>query len=134
MKTFLAILLLMPSLSWGKINISERDVCLNENNKSACDGLIGKYLFGKNKIANFSFLKGQIVALISVNKGENISLLSDPDPSYVAPYKGIYFVYESGGEKFISVSLEKDPMELFICDTSSEKNCVSTKDIQWKLS
>ena len=132
MKTFYALLLLIPSLSWGKINISERDVCSNENYKPACDVLIGKYLFGKNKNVNFSFLKGQIVTLISVNKGENISLLSDPDPSYVAPYEGIYFVYESGGEKFISVSLEKDPMELYICDTSSEKNCVSIKDIQWK--
>ena len=130
MKKFLILLLLVPSLSWGKIDISERDLCLNENNKPTCDLLVGKYLFGKNKIANFSFLKGQIVSLISVNKGESISLLADPDPSYVAPYKGIYFVYESGGEKFISVILEKDPMELFICDTTNENNCVSTKDIQ----
>ena len=130
MKLLLIIFFLFPSLSWSKINISERDLCLNENNKSTCEALTGKYLFGFNKLANFSFLKGQIITLISVNKAENISLLADPDPSYVAPYKGIYFVYESGGEKFISVTLEKDPMELFICDTSNENNCISTKDIQ----
>jgi hypothetical protein len=130
MKILISLLLLIPSLSWSKINISERDLCLDKNNKSTCDALVGKFLFGFNKIVNFSFLKGQIVTLISVNKGENISLLEEPDPSFVASYEGIYFVIESNGEKFISKSLEKDPFELFICDTSSEKNCISTIDIQ----
>ena len=130
MKFLLVLLLLIPSLSWGKINIEERDICSIDSNKSACELLIGKYLFGKNKIANFSFLKGTIVTLINVKKGENISLLADPDPSYVAPYNGIYFVYESEGEKFISTTLEKHPMELFICEASNETNCISTKDIQ----
>ena len=121
MKIFLMLFLLIPSLSWGKINISERDLCLDKNNKSTCDALVGKYLFGYNKIVNFSFLKGQIVTLISVNKGENISLLEDPDPSFVASHGGIYFVIESYGEKFISTTLEKDPFDLFNCNKSINK-------------
>jgi len=51
-------------------------------------------------------------------KGENMSLLADPDPSYVAKYTGEYLVYKNADGIFIT---EFAP-SLDVCTCSSTVN------------
>ena len=52
-------------------------------------------IVGLIKVVNAKFNKGKIIALINLKKGENMSLLADPDPSYVAKYAGEALVYKN---------------------------------------
>ena len=75
---------------------------------------------GKNTIIDFMFDKGKVIGLVDIKSGENISLLNDPDPSYVANYSGAHIVYESGGDKFITETIPSSPIEHYLCDIGCE--------------
>ena len=97
-------------------------MCKNSEYIKLCSKILGKKLFGLNTIANFRFIKGNITALIKVKRGENISLLANPDPSYVAKYSGEHLVYENADGVFITEFAPSSPMKHFICDSSN--NCI----------
>ena len=131
MKKLFAIVVL--SLFWGgpayaKIDWQKRNLCEDTKYKSLCSKIINKKLFGLNTIANFKFEKGIIISLIKVKKGENISLLNNPDPSYVAKYTGEYIVYKNVEGEFITEFKPSKPMEHLICDKSD--NCLNAKTIK----
>ena len=118
MKHLLSILIFFSfiSVASAKIDLNKNNLCENEQYVELCESIIGKKLKGKNTIVNFMWDKGTIVGLILVNKGENISLLADPDPSYVAKYTGEYIVYESSGETSITEIKPSAPIVHYICD------------------
>ena len=131
MKKLFAIVVL--SLFWGgpayaKIDWQKRNLCEDTKYKSLCSKIVNKKLFGLNTIANFKFEKGIIISLIKVKKGENISLLNNPDPSYVAKYTGEYIVYKNVEGEFITEFKPSKPMEHLICDKSD--NCLNAKTIK----
>ena len=73
--------------------------------------------------------KGKIVALINLTKGESLSLLTDPDPSYVATYTGKHLVYEdAGGVHKTAFAYTDGYMTHFICDKSNK--CTDTKTLK----
>ena len=103
--------------------------CLcNKFPKKSCATILDKKLVGLNTIANFKFDKGKIIALINLKKGENMSLLADPDPSYVAKYTGEYLVYESADGVSITEFAPASPMKHLICDNSNK--CVDANSIK----
>ena len=131
MKKLFAIVVL--SLFWGgpayaKIDWQKRNLCEDTKYKSLCSKIVNKKLFGLNTIANFKFEKGIIISLIKVKKGENISLLNNPDPSYVAKYTGEYIVYKNVEGEFITEFKPSKPMEHLICDKSDK--CLNAKTIK----
>ena len=130
MKKLLGILvlgLLLSGNAYAEINWQKRNLCEKSEYKDLCSIILDKKLVGINTIANFKFEKGKIIALIIVKKGENMSLLQDPDPSYVAKYTGEYLVYKNADGIFITEFASSYPMEHLICDNSNK--CVNTNSI-----
>jgi len=130
-KKLLAIIvlgLLWSGNVYAKIDWQKRNLCEDAKYKSLCSKIVNKKLFGLNTIANFKFEKGIVISLIKVKKGENISLLNNPDPSYVAKYTGDYIVYKNVEGEFITEFRPSKPMEHLICDKSN--NCLNTKKIK----
>ena len=131
MKKLLAVVvlsLLLSGSAYAKIDWQKRNLCEDTKYKSLCSKIVNKKLFGLNTIANFKFEKGIIISLIKVKKGENISLLNNPDPSYVAKYTGEYIVYKNVEGEFITEFKPSKPMEHLICDKSD--NCLNAKTIK----
>ena len=131
MKKILAIMvlgLLFSGNAYAKIDWEKRNLCEVSKYKSLCAEILDKKLFGLNTIANFKFEKGKIIALINLKKGENMSLLSDPDPSYVAKYTGEYLVYKNADGIFITEFVPSSPMEHLICDNSNK--CINANSIR----
>jgi len=108
--------------------MQKRNLCEKSKYKDLCSIILNKKLAGINTIANFKFEKGKIIALIIVKKGENISLLQDPDPSYVAKYTGEYLVYKNADGIFITEFAPSSPMEHLICDNSNK--CINANSIR----
>ena len=132
MKKLFPIILVL-CLVWSgsanaKINWQERNLCEKSEYNDLCSIILDKKLVGINTIANFKFEKGKIIALIIVKKGENMSLLQDPDPSYVAKYTGEYLVYENAGGVSITEFAPSFPMEHLICDNSNK--CINANSIR----
>ena len=130
MKKLLGIIvlgLLLGSNAYAKINWQKRNLCEKSEYKDLCSIILNKKLVGINTIANFQFDKGKIIALIIVKKGENMSLLQDPDPSYVAKYSGEYLVYKNADGVFITEFAPASPMKHFICDSSN--NCIDASSL-----
>ena len=65
---------------------------------------------------------------MNLKKGENMSLLADPDPSYVAKYTGEYLVYESADGVSITEFAPASPMKHLICDNSNK--CVDANSVK----
>ena len=131
MKKILGIVvlgLLLSGNAYAKIDWEKRNLCEVSKYKSLCAEILDKKLFGLNTIANFKFEKGKIIALINLKKGENISLLADPDPSYVAKYTGEYLVYKNADGIFITEFVPSSPMEHLICDNSNK--CINANSIR----
>ena len=131
MKKLLGITVLGLLLSgnvFAKIDWKKRDLCENSKYKKLCSKILDKKLVGLNTIANFKFDKGKIIALVNLKKGENMSLLADPDPSYVAKYTGEYLVYESADGVSITEFAPASPMKHLICDNSNK--CVDANSIK----
>ena len=131
MKKLLGIVvlgLLLSGNSFAKIDWKKRDLCESSKYKKLCLTILNKKLVGLNTIANFKFDKGKIIALINLKKGENMSLLADPDPSYVAKYTGEYLVYESADGVSITEFATASPMKHLICDNSNK--CVDANSIK----
>mgnify|MGYP001445771559 FL=1 len=112
----LFISLILSSNTFARVDIIERNLCNNAEYSNLCENIIGKKLMGKNTIIDFIFDKGKVIGLVDIKSGENISLLNDPDPSYVANYSGAHIVYESGGDKFITETIPSSPIEYYLCD------------------
>jgi bifunctional ADP-heptose synthase (sugar kinase/adenylyltransferase) len=131
MKKLLAIIvlgLLFSGNANAKIDWEKRNLCEVSKYKSLCAEILDKKLFGLNTIANFKFEKGKIIALINLKKGENMSLLADPDPSYVAKYTGEYLVYKNADGVFITEFVASSPMKHLICDNSNK--CINANSIR----
>jgi len=129
-KLFLSVVvlgLLLSGNAYAGINWQKRNLCEKSEYKNLCSKILNKKLVGINTIANFKFDKGKIIGLIIVKKGENMSLLQDPDPSYVAKYMGEYLVYENADGIFISEFSPSSPMEHLICDNSNK--CINANSI-----
>jgi hypothetical protein len=126
--TILVICSLLGGNAYAEINWQKRNLCEKSEYKDLCSIILNKKLVGINTIANFKFEKGKIIALIIVKKGENMSLLQDPDPSYVAKYTGEYLVYKNADGIFITEFAPSYPMEHFICDNSN--NCINANSIR----
>ena len=120
--------LLLSGNAYAEINWQKRNLCEKSEYKDLCSIILDKKLVGVNTIANFKFEKGKIIALIIVKKGENMSLLQDPDPSYVAKYMGEYLVYENADGVFITEFAPSSPMEHLICDNSNK--CINANSIR----
>jgi len=132
MKKILGIIVLSLLLSgnaYAKIDWGKKNLCGDSKYKSLCAEILDKKLFGLNTLANFKFEKGKIIALINLKKGENMSLLADPDPSYVAKYTGEYLVYKNADGVFITEFVTSSPMKHLICDNSNK--CVDSKKIKF---
>ena len=131
MKKILGVIvlgLLLGGNAYAKIDWEKKNLCGDTKYKSLCAEILDKKLFGLNTIANFKFEKGKIIALINLKKGENMSLLADPDPSYVAKYMGEYLVYENADGIFITEFAPSSPMEHLICDNSNK--CINANSIR----
>ena len=107
---YVFLVLMFCNIAEAKINWQKRNLCEKSKYKDLCSKILNKKLVGINTIANFKFDKGKIIALIIVKKGENMSLLQDPDPSYVAKYKGEYLVYENLDGIFVTEFAPSAPM------------------------
>ena len=130
-KLFLSILvlgLILVGNAYAKIDWKKRNLCENSKYKKLCFTILDKKLVGLNTIANFKFDKGKIIALINLKKGENMSLLADPDPSYVAKYTGEYLVYESADGVSITEFAPASPMKHLICDKSNK--CIDANSVK----
>ena len=66
-----------------------------------CDMLVGKTLYGHNTRIDFSWEKGEVLGLIYKKKGALLSLLDNPDLSYIATYTGLHVIYKEKGSKEI---------------------------------
>tara|TARA_B110000503_G_C6961453_1_gene335234 strand:+ start:96 stop:494 length:399 start_codon:yes stop_codon:yes gene_type:complete len=131
MKKLLGIIvlgLLLSGNAYAKVDWEKRNLCENSKYKKLCSTILDKKLVGLNTIANFKFDKGKIIALINLKKGENMSLLADPDPSYVAKYTGEYLVYKNADGIFITEFTPSSPMEHLICDNSNK--CINANSIR----
>ena len=84
--------LLFSGNTYAKIDWKKRDLCENSKYLKLCSTILDKKLVGLNTIANFKFDKGKIIALVNLKKAENMSLLADPDPSYVAKIISVDFI------------------------------------------
>src|SRR5210317_19837 len=115
---FLSLILTVSAYS--KVDWQKRNLCENSNYKKLCSKILNKNLIGLNTIINFEFPKGEIIALINLKKGENMSLLANPDPSYVAKFTGEYLVYKNLDGIFITEFRPSSPMKHLICDGSNE--------------
>lgn len=122
------LVLLLIGTAYAKIDWKKRDLCESSKYKKLCSIILDKKLVGLSTIANFKFDKGKIIALINLKKGENMSLLADPDPSYVAEYTGEYLVYESADGVSITEFVPSFPMKHFICDNSNK--CIDANSIK----
>jgi hypothetical protein len=112
--------LILTGSAFSKVNWQKRNLCENSNYKKLCSKILNKNLVGLNTIANFEFPKGEIIALINLKKGENMSLLANPDPSYVAKFTGEYLVYKNLDGIFITEFKPSSPMKHLICDNSNK--------------
>ena len=112
----------------AKIDWEKRDLCKNSEYKELCSRILDRKLVGVNTIVNFKFDKGKIIALVNLKKGENMSLLADPDPSYVAKYTGEHLVYKSADGVSITEFEASTPMKHLICDNSNK--CIDAKEIR----
>lgn len=112
--------LILTGSAYSKVDWQKRNLCENSNYKKLCSKILNKNLVGLNTIANFEFPKGEIIALISLKKGENMSLLANPDPSYVAKFTGEYLVYKNLDGIFITEFKPSSPMKHLICDNSNK--------------
>ena len=132
MKKLLAIIflgLLLSGSAYAKIDWKKRNLCENSKYKKLCSTILNKKLVGLNTIVNFKFNKGKIIALINITKGENMSLLADPDSSYVATYTGKHLVYKDAGGVHITAFAYTDRyMTHFICDNSNK--CTDTRTLK----
>lgn len=112
--------LILTGSAYSKVDWQKRNLCENSNYKKLCSKILNKNLVGLNTIANFEFPKGEIIALINLKKGENMSLLANPDPSYVAKFTGEYLVYKNLDGIFITEFKPSSPMKHLICDNSNK--------------
>ena len=112
--------LILTGSAYSKVDWQKRNLCENSNYKKLCSKILNKNLVGLNTIANFEFPKGEIIALINLKKGENMSLLANPDPSYVAKFTGEYLVYKNLDGIFITEFKPSLPMKHLICDNSNK--------------
>ena len=132
MKKLICILvlgLLLGGNAYGKIDWKKRNLCENSKYKKLCARILNKRLVGlNNSTVKYRWDKGIIIALINITKGENMSLLADPDPSYVAKYAGEYLVYKNADGVFITEFSPASPMEHFICDGAN--NCVDASSLK----
>ena len=133
MRKLLAIIVL--SLLWGgnaygKIDWKKRNLCENSKYKKLCARILNKRLVGlNNSTVKYRWDKGKIIALINITKGENMSLLADPDSSYVATYTGKHLVYKDAGGVHITAFAYTDRyMTHFICDNSNK--CTDTRTLK----
>ena len=133
MRKLLAIIVL--SLLWGgnaygKIDWKKRNLCENSKYKKLCARILNKRLVGlNNSTVKYRWDKGIIIALINITKGENMSLLADPDKSYVATYTGKHLVYKDAGGVHITAFAYTDRyMTHFICDNSNK--CTDTRTLK----
>jgi len=112
--------LILTGSAYSKVDWQKRNLCENSNYKKLCSKILNKNLVGLNTIANFEFPKGEIIALINLKKGENMSLLANPDPSYVAKFTGEYLVYKNLDGIFITEFKPSSPIKHLICDDSNK--------------
>ena len=130
MKKLLGVIilgLLLSGNAHAKIDWKKRNLCENSKYNKLCSTILNKKLVGLNTIVNFKFNKGKIIALINLKKGENMSLLTDPDPSYVAKYSGEYLVYKNADGVFIAEFAPVSELKHFICDSSN--NCIDASSL-----
>jgi len=112
--------LILTGSAYSKVDWQKRNLCENSNYKKLCSKILNKNLVGLNTIINFKFPKGEIIALINLKKGENMSLLANPDPSYVAKFTGEYLVYKNLDGIFITEFKPSSPIKHLICDDSNK--------------
>ena len=81
--------------------LKARNACVEQNQNNnvvkMCESYIGKSLYGYNSVIKNEWKKGEVIGLTYKEKGESISLLKDPDPSYVARESGYYIMYKEDG-------------------------------------
>ena len=130
MKKLICILvlgLLLGGNAYGKIDWKKRNLCENSKYKKLCARILNKRLVGlNNSTVKYRWDKGIIIALINITKGENMSLLADPDKSYVAKYSDEYLVTKSADGVFITQFVHSS-IEHFVCDSSN--NCIDARKI-----
>jgi hypothetical protein len=126
--TFLTLFLLLGGIANAKIIWEERNLCKKSDYKNLCSKIIDKKLVGLNTKVNFKFDKGKIIALIPVKNGENISLLREPDLSYVAKYAGEYLVYMNLEGTYITEFTPTSGLEHLICDVKNQ--CINASKIK----
>ncbi|MBL61578.1 MAG: hypothetical protein CMI85_05580 [Candidatus Pelagibacter sp.] len=125
MKKLLGIMvlgLLLSGNAHAKINLEKRDLCKKNKYKEVCSNILGKTLEGYNTIAKFRWTKGEIIGLVKAKRGENISLLKNPDPSYKARYTGPHIVYTVKNKKFITMFVGDQTLRHYICDQDLKCN------------
>ena len=105
---------------FAKIDIKKRDLCKTSKYQSVCQSIIGKTLRGHNTVANFSWDKGEILGVIDVKRGENISLLKNPDTSYIAKYSGAHLLYKDASGVRITTFVGDRTLKHLICASSSD--------------
>ena len=96
------------------LNQCERPtVALSKMTENMCKKYIGKTLFGFNKILSQKWEKGKVIGLTYKKAGQSLSLLKNPDPSYVAKRDGLYIIYlETGSnEKRLTWLNEDGPIK-----------------------
>jgi hypothetical protein len=115
----------------SRIDWEKRNLCKNSEFKELCSKILNQKLVGLNTMVDFKFDKGKIIALINLKKGENKSLLTDPDLSYVAQYSGQHLVYKNVEGIFITEFVPVSGLKHFICDSSN--NCIDVISLQWSV-
>ena len=116
---FFSLVFFQTNFTLAKIDIKKRDLCDSKKYKTICKSIIGKTLRGHNTVANFYWNKGKIIGIIKVNRGENISLSKNPDPSYKAEYSGAHLVYKDASGISITTFKGDRILKHLICDDSS---------------
>ena len=128
--SILALGLLWSGNANAKIDWKKRNLCENSKYKKLCSRILNKRLVGlNNSTVKYRWDKGKIIALINVTKGESLSLLTNPDTSYVATYTGKHLVYkDAGGTHITALAYTDGYMNHFICDNSNK--CIDTKNLK----